>query len=191
MRMFRFPSLSRSWALGVLAVSVSLLWTGFAAAERLPQPQLDRSDVSPPTVLKIQTRRQVTLPPARLDLQDIRQGSPASLPNRMPVTQGPGIVGLDMLIHSQRYPVVQYVFPHTPADRQGIRAGDTLLAVNGVQLLGKSRAQVDAMIPDVPGERVSFVIARDGRLHEVTLTVMALSEVAQQSRSALSAWMND
>lgn len=87
-----------------------------------------------------------------------------------------GIVGLDMLIQPNHYPVVERIFKGTPAYNQDVRIGDTILAINGVRAIDKSLWQVDQMISDIPGEVVTLTILRDGKLRKIDLTVMPLSE---------------
>ncbi len=85
----------------------------------------------------------------------------------------PGIVGLDMLIRQNTYPYIQAVFPGTPAQQRGVKAGDYLVAVDGVTTQDKSDQQVDWMISDVPGTPVHLTLQRGERLMEVTVTVAA------------------
>lgn len=123
-------------------------------------PQLDRSDrPAPPPVTKTfvieETHKTYIQPP--------------SIPQH-------GVVGLDMLIQRDRYPMVEGVFQGTPASKAGIHAGDTIVAVNGEQTLGKSRAEVDDMISDIPGEVVNLTIARGPQMKQVRLTVMAVGD---------------
>ncbi len=97
-----------------------------------------------------------------------------------------GIVGLDMLVEPDRYPVVKRVFKGTPAQSQGVRVGDTILAINGVRTLHQSLWELDALISDVPGDMVTLTLLRDGRLRKVGLTVMPLSEANASVRSNFS-----
>ncbi len=97
-----------------------------------------------------------------------------------------GIVGLDMLVEPDRYPVVQRVFKGTPAQTQGVRIGDTILAINGVRTLHQSLWELDAMISDVPGDVVTLTILRDGQLRKFGLTVMPLSEANASVRNNFS-----
>lgn len=128
------------------------------APRSIQQPQLDLSDMPKKSA------------PKTFVIQETKQAP-------RPVAQGPGIVGLDMLIQADRYPVVQYVFRQTPAAQAGMRPGDTIVAVDGRQTIGRSRAQVDQMISDVPGDIVTFTVVRDGEMREFRLTVMALEDV--------------
>lgn len=94
----------------------------------------------------------------------------------------PGIVGLDMAIRPQSWPLVQEVFPGTPAADRGVQVGDVILAVDGISTQGKSDQQVDVMISDIPGTPVRLSIQRGERLIEVTLTVAAKSQLTAQQR---------
>jgi len=93
-----------------------------------------------------------------------------------------GIIGLDMAIRPHRWPLVQAVFPGTPAASRGIQAGDVILAVDGISTQGKNDQQVDAMISDVPGTLVRLSIQRDERLLDVNLTVAPKSQLSVQQR---------
>lgn len=75
-----------------------------------------------------------------------------------------GIVGVDLSVRPDRHPIVMNVLPDSPAERAGIRPGDRVLAVNGLSLLGLSRAQVDEAISDQPGAWIQVTLVRRGRL---------------------------
>lgn len=97
-----------------------------------------------------------------------------------------GIVGLDMLIEPGHYPVVKRIFKGTPAYRQGIRVGDTVLAINGVRTIHKSLWEVDALISDRPGELVTLTILHDVQIKKVSLTVMSLDEASAAVRESFA-----
>jgi S1-C subfamily serine protease len=84
----------------------------------------------------------------------------------------PGIVGLDLLIFPNDYPLVQGVFPGTSAAQQGVQPGDRIVQIDHLSTMGKSRSQVDEMIPDRVGTRVQLLISREQQLKSVTLTVL-------------------
>ena len=94
-----------------------------------------------------------------------------------------GIVGLDLLIREGYNPLVQDVFPGTPAERQGVLPGDIILTINGVSTLKKSINQVDAMISDQPGDGVTFLIKRGSKVSRVYLVVVALEALNPRLRS--------
>jgi predicted metalloprotease with PDZ domain len=139
------------------------------------EPRLDRGDWSKPRPKSQETTRTFVI-------QETRKVAPPPV-----ASQGSGIVGLDMLIQHNRYPVVQYVFRHTPAEKAGMRPGDTIVAVDGRQTLGKTRAQVDWMISDAPGDVVAFTVVRGGEMRQFEVTVMALSEVPPMIKPSFSA----
>jgi len=66
------------------------------------------------------------------------------------------------------YPVIESIEPNSPAERAGLSAGDTIIAMNA-QDLKKSPLPMAAMIQ--PGRRVIFRFRRDDTYHEVTVTV--------------------
>lgn len=88
------------------------------------------------------------------------------------VQQQPGVVGLDLLIFTQDYPLVQGVFAGSSAERQGVLPGDQIVQINREATLGKSRSQIDAMISDQVGDRVHLLISRNQILKNITLTVL-------------------
>ncbi len=66
------------------------------------------------------------------------------------------------------YPVIESVEPNSPAQRAGLAAGDTILAMNS-QDLRRSPLPVAAMIQ--PGQKILFRFKRNDTIREVTLTV--------------------
>lgn len=63
---------------------------------------------------------------------------------------------------SQQYPLVMHVFKDKPAERAGLKAGDLIVAVNGLATIGKSAEDVRSMIVGPPGEEVEFTFIRKG-----------------------------
>lgn len=133
-----------------------------------------------PFVVHESKRRSLTPADAQLDtstplftIQETRK--------RAAKSAGPGIVGIDMLISGGRYPVVQMVFPGTPAWDQGLQAGDTIVAVDGVQTVGKTRSQIDIMISDRPGDVVVFTVARATELKQITVTVASPADLPRNA----------
>lgn len=98
----------------------------------------------------------------------------------------PGIVGFELMITSQHYPMVIQVFPNTPADRSGLQTGDQLVAINNIPTRGRNRATIDAMISDIPGEWVHFLILRGTQMQRTKLQVEALNRLPQNTRQELS-----
>jgi C-terminal processing protease CtpA/Prc len=91
--------------------------------------------------------------------------------------QSHGIVGLNLEIRAATLPRIMGVFPGTPAARANLQLGDQIVAVNGRSLLGLSSHAVDMAISDIPGDKVNFLIARNGRIFPITLIVQDLDSV--------------
>jgi membrane-associated protease RseP (regulator of RpoE activity) len=164
----------------VAAVLFLLLAVGFPAswAEKVPVTagSVVPRQPSGQVYLDTDTQRQP------FQLREIyKHGVSSPQPKRQPSAHG--IVGLDLLISSNRYPVVTGVFDGTPAERLGIQPGDTIVAVNGVQAIGKSRAQVDAMISDKPGESVDFLVARGAALKRIRLQVESIDALSDYAKA--------
>jgi serine protease Do len=67
------------------------------------------------------------------------------------------------------YPVIESIEPNSPAERAGLEAGDTILAMNS-QDLRRSPLPTAAMIQ--PGRKIVVRFKRNDRVREVTLTVV-------------------
>lgn len=119
----------------------------------------------------------------------VRETSYQPVLEPMTEPEEPGIVGLDMTIRPGSYPRVDSVFRNTPAFYQGVQRGDLIIAINNEPTIGKSRAQVDEMISDIPGEQVMLTIKRPIRKKKkfetrlIQLEVMSLSALSEGIRS--------
>jgi C-terminal processing protease CtpA/Prc len=105
--------------------------------------------------------------------------------------QEPGIVGLDMLIAKNQYPLVKRVFKGSPAHIKGILPGDYILEINGFSTLGMNAIEIDRMISDVPGTPLSLKVQRGFLSANVYMTVQSLSYVSNRVRSQYSNVMFD
>lgn len=65
---------------------------------------------------------------------------------------------------------VQKVTAGSSAEKAGILGGDTIVAVNGVDITGKTTNEVKAMIRGDAGTKVQITILRDGQTHTVEVT---------------------
>lgn len=99
---------------------------------------------------------------------------------------GHGVVGLDMAIRPGNYPMIQSVFPGTPAHQQGIRPHDVLVAINGTRTFNKDVNEVDALISDVPGDVISLTLLRGGQLKQVRLTVVSVDSLSREMQASFS-----
>jgi carboxyl-terminal processing protease len=66
-------------------------------------------------------------------------------------------VGVDVMMTSRGLRVID-VFPGTPAAQAGLRAGDLIVAVNGISLLGRSATNATHLITGQPGTRVTLTV---------------------------------
>jgi len=66
------------------------------------------------------------------------------------------------------YPVIESIEPGSPAEKAGLAAGDTILAMNS-QDLRRSPVPIASMIQ--PGQKIVFRFKRNDSVREVTLTV--------------------
>lgn len=66
------------------------------------------------------------------------------------------------------YPVIESIEPSSPAEKAGLAAGDTILAMNS-QDLRRSPIPMASMIQ--PGQKIVFRFKRNDSIREVTLTV--------------------
>ena len=66
--------------------------------------------------------------------------------------------------------VIAGVLRGSPAQRQGLEAGDVLVGVNG-KAVSDPRGTVAAIAAVAPGERVRLSVVRAGRTQEVEVTV--------------------
>jgi hypothetical protein len=162
-----------------LVLAVSLSTDGSAEIHSSPSPKILTGQV------RMETQPDFTIQETRRHYAP--SPSPAELDTTRPKSGGHGIVGIDILIHPDRYPVIQAVFQGTPAQKAGLLPGDTIIAVNGIQTVDKSRSTVDRMISDRPGARVDFTIARHGGIRHIRLTVMALEDLAANLRTGFEA----
>ncbi|HEX6308424.1 MAG TPA: S41 family peptidase [Longimicrobiales bacterium] len=71
--------------------------------------------------------------------------------------------GLGMQIEDQQGVItVTRVFPNTPAERGGVRAGDRVIAVNGESTQGLKIEEVSGRLVGTPGTKVDATFARAG-----------------------------
>lgn len=80
----------------------------------------------------------------------------------------PRIVNGEQVIHYLGYPAIISVEPSSPAERAGIVPGDTLIAYDGHDV-----SDADIAITSLlkPNKRVNVRIRRDGRTHDVPVTI--------------------
>ncbi|MBI4534593.1 MAG: PDZ domain-containing protein [Candidatus Melainabacteria bacterium] len=90
---------------------------------------------------------------------------------------GIGIIGVKFVMVINRPPVINKVFPLTPAARWGLKINDVIVAVDGVPTFGLAKEEVYDMIIGLPDTPVTLSLVRDGDYFVVTLTRMDLNEI--------------
>jgi regulator of sigma E protease len=71
-------------------------------------------------------------------------------------------------------PIVEQVLPGKPAERAGIRAGDRIVAVDGI--VTRSPSDVALLTNAHPGGTITYRIERDGKALEVPVTAEAVEQ---------------
>jgi hypothetical protein len=89
--------------------------------------------------------------------------------------------GAERLIRFLAYPRIQLVEPSSPAERAGIRIGDTLVAMNGVDVLEREISLTKMLVPDEP---LAVKLRREGGMRELRVTVGRPPAYIVQRRSA-------
>ncbi len=79
-------------------------------------------------------------------------------------------------------PVVLTVDVDGPAHRAGLRRGDTLLAIDGMELTSTEGGRAFAALD--PGQRVALTVRRDGRERQVRLTAVARPDASADEIAA-------
>lgn len=93
------------------------------------------------------------------------------------VTSGFGIIGVKFVLAFGRPPVINRVFPGTPAFKVGLRNNDIIVAVDGVPTYGLSKEEVYDLIIGSPGTPVTISVMRGGDFQVVTCTRMDINEL--------------
>ncbi len=79
--------------------------------------------------------------------------------------------GIGALIHQQGDKIyISEPYKDLPADKAGLRAGDRILAVNGVSTQGKNNGDVSSAMRGQAGTDVVLKLERDGKSFERTIT---------------------
>ncbi|OGU00458.1 MAG: hypothetical protein A2085_07070 [Gemmatimonadetes bacterium GWC2_71_10] len=79
-------------------------------------------------------------------------------------------------------PAVAMVDVESPAARAGLRRGDTLLAVDGVELTSRAGGRAFAAIE--PEQRITLTVRRDGRERRVPVTAIMRPDAAREEIAA-------
>ena len=87
-------------------------------------------------------------------------------------TTGGRYGGLGMQIEEQKGKgvTVARVFPHTPAERSGIREGDVIVAIDSASSQGWNTTRVSDVLKGTPGTKVNVTFARPGVTSPINVT---------------------
>jgi carboxyl-terminal processing protease len=90
---------------------------------------------------------------------------------RFQTTTGGRYGGVGMQIEDQQgWITVSTVFPHTPAERQGVRVGDRIVFADSLAVRGWSLSQTSDYITGTPGTKVAITFARPGVTEPIKMT---------------------
>ena len=105
------------------------------------------------------------------DAQDQGQGLNSG------VQSGVGIIGVKFVMTMGHPPVINRVFPLTPAYKSGLQANDIIIAVDGIPTVGLTKEEVYDMIVGLPGTEVTISIKREGDYLSHTMMRMDLNDI--------------
>jgi carboxyl-terminal processing protease len=92
-------------------------------------------------------------------------------------TSGVGIIGVKFVLTIGKPPIVNRVFPGTPAFSLGLAPGDAIVAVDGVPTYGLAKEEVYDLIIGSPGTKVNVSIMRSGDFRVYTCTRMDINDL--------------
>lgn len=92
-------------------------------------------------------------------------------------TSGFGIIGVKFILSLGKPPVINRVFPGTPAMVVGLQKDDAIVAVDGVPTYGLSKEEVYDLIIGSPGSKVSLSIMRSGDFRVVSCIRMDINDL--------------
>ncbi len=88
-----------------------------------------------------------------------------------------GIIGVKFVAIFGKPPVINEIFPNTPAEKVGLKVYDLIIAVDGVPTSGLTKEEVFDLIVGTPGTQVSLSILRNSEYSAVTCTRMDINEL--------------
>jgi hypothetical protein len=90
---------------------------------------------------------------------------------------GIGIIGVKFVMAFGRPPVINRVFPGTPAFEQGLKADDIIVAVDGVPTFGLTKDEVFNMIVGTPNTPVSVSVRHNQDFRVCKMLRMDFNEI--------------
>jgi S1-C subfamily serine protease len=83
-------------------------------------------------------------------------------------------------------PSVNRVEPNSPAEKAGIRGGDVLTHIDGVQLASMEGTERFRSVK--PGQTVRFRFTRDGKVNDISLQAVARPDLLDERKMAMARW---
>jgi len=97
--------------------------------------------------------------------------------NTATIPSGIGIIGVKFVLGFGRPPIINRVFPGTPAADLGLRINDMIVAVDGVPTAGLTKEEVYNMIVGSPGTPVTVSVRRNGDFIARTMNRMDFNDI--------------
>ena len=144
-----------------------------APSKKLSTGVFDIFKKKKPMKLSSQTARAAQSNPLKANVGNNNLSANAS--NTVP--NGIGIIGVKFLLAFGRMPMINRVFPGTPAWTMGLHAQDVIVAVDGVPTLGLSKEDVYGMIVGRPDTEVTISIRRNGNFIAKTMKRMDFNDI--------------
>ncbi len=86
-----------------------------------------------------------------------------------------GWIGVELNIDDKGVMEVLKVVPGSPAEEGGMKPGDFLVAMNGLEFNDTNKEEIQKMRAESkPGHSVTYTVALAGENHELTLTLAAM-----------------
>jgi C-terminal processing protease CtpA/Prc len=92
-------------------------------------------------------------------------------------TEGIGIIGIKFVMAFGKPPVINRVFPGTPASEKGLRPDDIIVAVDGVPTFGLSQNEVYNMIIGTPNTPVTLSLRREQDFQSCKMNRMDFNDI--------------
>ena len=90
---------------------------------------------------------------------------------------GIGIIGVKFIMAFGQPPVINRVFPQTPASENDLHSNDIIVAVDGIPTYGLTKEEVYNMIVGTPNTPVTISVRRKGDFQVHTMQRMDLNDI--------------
>jgi hypothetical protein len=146
-------------------------------AEQTPPPTGKKMSGGVMDVFKKKKKEKLSGQTARIAPDSTLRGNGSSNFLNSTIQSGVGIIGVKFLLPIGHMPVINRVFPGTPAWQVGLHAQDVIVAVDGVPTLGLSKEDVYSMIVGKPETDVTISIRRGTDFIAKTMKRMDFNDI--------------